>query len=780
MYVIHASQKRIGTNTIMLVLFVLWGIGYSLACPSFVSGQGALIDFRDRATKPLIVNPGQALHSYRVRSLSVDAVLDGQVARVQMSQEFENTSNRTIEASFVFPVAQDGAIDRLTLMVGDKEYEAKLLPKDEARSIYEGYIRRNQDPALLEWLGGGMFRTSVFPIPPGERRVVSIRYTQLCRQYQGLTEWTLPLRNARYTSQALDSLKVNVVIKSQQDIKSVYSPTHALGIERPSDNLARVNLELKQVFPSADLQVFYDVGKQSLGASVVSYRPNEKEDGYFLMLVSPKVQQKKEEAIRKKVVFVVDRSGSMVGKSMEQAKEASKFVVNHLHEGDLFNIVAYDAEIEAFESELQTFNNKTRARALGFIEGLFAGGSTNIDGALTTALNFLKDDQVPGYVVFLTDGKPTRGETSIPKIVENMKQANVGRNRICCFGVGYNVNSLLLDKLGREGFGQSVYVSPEEDIEEKVSLFYSRISSPVMTNVAIDMDVEADRRSNAGVMNRVYPKTIYDVFAGDQMVLVGRYRHSGQAKVIVQGEVNGEQVKMTFPAELSQKSKGAKYAFVEKLWAVRRVGEIIDQIDLHGRNEELLDEMIYLSRKHGILTPYTSFLADENSNVRDLNLARRRVGDQLQGLEEESGEVGFKQRVLKSALQSAGGMGGLSGSGAKPNKDLADSQSAIPAFGVPGQSANADGTVRFKRANAEKAEEVHNLRQIGSKSFYLEGGIWVDSLASDDQVDKPVAVERFSKQYFDLAANFGKELGPVLQLKGKLLVILDGKAYLFN
>ena len=281
--------------------------------------------------------------------------------------------------------------------------------------------------------------------------------------------------------------------------------------------------------------------------------------------------------------------------------------MNHLHEGDLFNIVAYDAEIEAFESELQTFNNETRARALGFIEGLFAGGSTNIDGALTTALNFLKDDQVPGYVVFLTDGKPTRGETSIPKIVENMKQANVGRNRICCFGVGYNVNSLLLDKLGREGFGQSVYVSPEEDIEEKVSLFYSRISSPVMTNVAIDMDVEADRRSNASVMNRVYPKTIYDVFAGDQMVLVGRYRHSGQAKVIVQGEVNGEQVKMTFPAELSQKSKGAKYAFVEKLWAVRRVGEIIDQIDLHGRNEELLDEMIYLSRKHGILTPTLRF-----------------------------------------------------------------------------------------------------------------------------------------------------------------------------
>ncbi|MEE2675929.1 MAG: VIT domain-containing protein, partial [Planctomycetota bacterium] len=548
-----------------------------------VFGQGALIDFRDREPRPQIVNPGQALHAYRVKSLSVDAVIDGQVAQVQIAQEFQNTSNRTIEASFVFPVPQNGAIDRLTLMVGDQEYEAKLLPRDEARSIYEGYIRRNQDPALLEWLGSGMFRTSVFPIPPGQRRVVTIRYSQLCRTYQGLTEWTLPLRNAKYTSNALDGLKVNVLIKSEYDIKSVYSPTHLLGIRRPSDKLARVNLDLKKVIPSSDLQVFYDVGNQALGASVVSYRPNDKEDGYFLMLVAPKVEQKKEETIRKKVVFVIDRSGSMVGKSMEQAKEASKFVVNHLNEGDLFNIVAYDAEVESFEPELQAFSDKTRAQALSFIEGLFAGGSTNIDGAMSTALDFLKGDQLPGYVVFLTDGKPTRGETSIPKIVENMKQANASRNRICCFGVGYQVNSLLLDKLAREGFGQSVYVSPEEDIEEKVAQFYSRISSPVMTNVSINIEVDKQANANSQLMNRVYPKKVYDVFAGDQMVLVGRYRHAGQAKVLVRGDVNGEKLKMDFPTELIKKSKGSKYAFVEKLWAVRRVGEIIDQIDLHGQ-----------------------------------------------------------------------------------------------------------------------------------------------------------------------------------------------------
>ena len=775
---LQTNPSPFGKQSPGMSLLALLIVSLSVGEMPAVFGQGALIDFRERPSRPHIVDAGQALHSYRVTSLTVDAVLEGQVAQVQISQEFQNTSHRTIEASFVFPIPQDGAIERLTLMVGDKEYEAKLLPREEARSIYEGYIRRNQDPALLEWLGSGMFRTSVFPIPPGQRRLVTIRYSQLCRQYRGLTEWNLPLRNAQYTSNRLQGLKINLVIKSEQDIKSVYSPTHTLRIQRPSDNLARVNLDLSNIIPSSDLQVFYDVEDQSLGASVISYRPDEKEDGYFLMLVSPRVEHKKEETIRKKVVFVIDRSGSMVGKSMQQAKEATKFVVNHLNDGDLFNIVAYDAEIEAFEPELQTFNNTSRLNAMSFIEGLFAGGSTNIDGALSTALDFLQEEQLPGYVVFLTDGKPTRGETVISKIVENMKQANISRNRICCFGVGYNVNSLLLDKLAREGFGQSVYVSPEEDIEEKVSHFYSRISSPVMTNISIDVDLDTGRNVQAKVLNRVYPEKVYDVFSGDQMVLVGRYRHAGQAKVIVRGEVNGEKVKMTFPTELVKNSKGSKYAFVEKLWAVRRVGEIIDQVDLYGQNGELMDEMIHLSRKHGILTPYTAYLADENSDIRDLDQARRRVSDRLQGLEQQSGEAGFRQRVMKSALQSAGSMGGLSGGRSSTTNEATDI--ALPTLNIPGQSAHANGTVRFKRPDMEKAEEVRNLRQIGSKSFYRENEVWVDSLATEAQVAQALKVKRFSRQYFDLVARFGKDLGSVLRLEGKTLIILDGNSYLFD
>ena len=145
-----------------------------------------------------------------------------------------------------------------------------------------------------------------------------------------------------------------------------------------------------------------------MAARVLTYKPESKEDGYFLLLVSPEIKRKATKPIKKNVIFVVDRSGSMSGKKIEQAKESLKFVLNNLNDGDLFNIIAYDSSVESFQPELQRFNDDTRDEALGFIEGIYAGGSTNIDGALKSALSQLHDDdERPNYIIFLTDGLPT-------------------------------------------------------------------------------------------------------------------------------------------------------------------------------------------------------------------------------------------------------------------------------------------------------------------------------------------------------------------------------------
>ncbi len=407
--------------------------------------------------------------TYKIKELEVDVKLAEQVAKVQVAQSFVNTGSRPMEVCFVFPLPYDGAVDQLTLLIDGKEFPAKLLPADEARHMYEEIVRKNRDPALLEWMGTGLFKTSVFPVPPGAERKVTLRYSQLCRKTDGLTDFLFPLSTAKYTSHPVESIKFNVAIDSATEIKNVYSPTHAVEINRPDDKHAVVSYKAENKVPSSDFRLFYDVGQGHVGATVLSYRHDTGEDGYFLLLASPEIKAAGDERPKKTVVFVVDRSGSMSGEKIEQAKGAAKFVLNNLREGDLFNIIAFDSEVESWKPELQKYNDETRKAALGFIEGIYAGGSTNIDGALEAAFAPLHDSGRPTIVLFLTDGLPTVGEQNEAKIIENAKKYNHVNARVFTFGVGYDLNSRLLDKLAREGFGQSEFVRPNENIEDRVS-----------------------------------------------------------------------------------------------------------------------------------------------------------------------------------------------------------------------------------------------------------------------------------------------------------------------
>ncbi len=209
-----------------------------------------------------------------------------------------------------------------------------------------------------------------------------------------------------------------------------------------------VSYTANDTIPSDDFRLLYDVGPGIVGTRVISYRPKAGEDGYFLLLASPQISADEAQRPKKTVVLALDRSGSMSGQKIDQAKAAAKFVINNLHEGDLFNLIAYDTEVESWRPELQKYSDDTRKAALGFIEGIYAGGSTNIDGALSTALKQLQDSSRPNFVIFLTDGIPTVGETNEAKIVAHARENNRLHAHIFDFGVGYDVNSRLLDKLG--------------------------------------------------------------------------------------------------------------------------------------------------------------------------------------------------------------------------------------------------------------------------------------------------------------------------------------------
>jgi Ca-activated chloride channel family protein len=748
-------------------------------------------------------------HSYVIREIRIDSRVRDQVAEVQVSQTFHNPGSFQLEAEFLFPLPEEGAIQNFVLMVDGRELTGRLMPKDEARRIYEEVVRSKRDPALLEYMGRGLYRTSVFPIPPGADRKVTMRYTQLCKRDRDVLTFSYPLGTQKFTTKPIERLIVSASINSREAIKSVYCPSDDVAIERFGDREVRVNLERHDILPSKDFRLVYTLADGALGASVLSVRPTDSEDGYFLVLASPEVKPPDVRPLPKTVIFVIDRSGSMAGKKIEQARRTLKSVLNNLRDDDVFNIVVYDDRAESFKPELQRYGPNIRNEAERFVDNIREGGSTNIDSALKTALAMIHDTSRPSYILFLTDGLPTAGETRELSIAENCRQANPHRARIFSFGVGYDVNARLLDRLSGGNSGTSEYVKPDEDIETHVGRFYSKMTSPVLADIHLEL---------AGIdVNRTYPRDIPDLFDGGQIVWAGRYRQSGRSTIRVTGKVGGERRSQEFPAELAGASYGSGYDFVERLWAVRRLGDLIDQIDLHGQNRELVDELVALSTKYGILTPYTSFLADERVQIHALGENRQRTGQALQSLSAVGGQAGVILREDKQALMQAprapvvenqlrermalstGASEALHDAELQPNVRRLERGEIAPearasmkarmagraggdALGravTRGANGLAGGGVNFFHLSPDQAARSApgKVRQIGSKTFYWKSDRWVDASVTPEDEKKATVVHQFSDEYFRLARTQKAEYNQYFSLAEPVTVKLDGTVY---
>jgi Ca-activated chloride channel homolog len=749
--------------------------------PRDLPGQGFLLhedhDHRYRLPRhhwphPPVRPPEPQPITWHIKALSIDSKIEDQVAITQVSQTFRNTGSRQIEASFVFPLPHDGAVDKMTFLVDGKEYEATLLDAQKAREIYEGYIRRNQDPALLEWLGQGMFKTSVFPIPPGAERTVQIRYTQLIRQDTGVNDLLVPLSAARFTDKPVEKFSLRAAITTTAKLKNIYSPTHQVQIDRSGDNSAVVKLEADNVVPTTDFRLMYSSDDRSVGASLLSYWPEGDDSGYFTLLASPEIKPADGPVPPKCVIFVVDRSGSMSGDKIEQARGAARFVLSNLRENDLFNIIAYDSNVETFRPELQRFTPQALNEANAYVDGLFAGGSTNIDGALQTALGMVQDKSIATWIVFLTDGLPTTGEQNELRIAANSKKANKNEARVISFGVGYDVNSRLLDRLSRENRGQSQYVRPDENLEEHVARLYAKLAAPVMTDIQIDYVFEGAAVAE-NLVNRVYPAGKLDLFAGQQLVLCGRYRGKGPAKIRMSGKVGEEPRVVEFDVRFAEPSKSSQYSFTARLWATRRIGEILDVIDLEGKNQELIDELVRLSTSHGILTPYTSWIADDQGGAdqftrRESNNAM--TGENLSRLEESEGQSGFAQRGFKQGLIA----------GAAPAGEALDKGG-----GGGGTIADEVMSLGLDKPGQRPVGEV--VRNSGKDNAYLRGKYLIASNALDidpeKDKDKINNLQRYTDEYFELLKSTTVEENQLLALQGadeELLVRIQGKVYLIR
>ncbi len=767
----HQGRSTFGRNWKWVFSFVAF---WQLVSIAF--GQGFIIHEHDPHFR--IPRPWHPQHrSYRVKELSVDANIKDQIASTSVTQVFENTGSVPIEATFVFPLPYEGAVDKMTFLVDGREIEAKLLPADQARSIYEGYVRRNQDPALLEWMGSGLFKSSVFPIPVGQSRTVTLRYSQLLRRDQRMTDYVFPMSAAKYTSQPLEKLSLRIAIEAGEEIKSIYSPSHEIQLNRDDQRHAVVRHTAEKIVPSSDFRLVFDVAAGKLSANVLSYWPEGEDQGYFLMLASPEFKNSSEIPLRKTVIFVVDQSGSMSGQKIDQAREAAKFVLQNLRPDDLFNIVRYENQVVSLAPELQRFNESSRESAVGFINSINSGGGTNIDGALKAAMGMITTGDDPPYVVFLTDGLPTVGETNELRIAKNCQEANKFGARLISFGVGFDVNSRLLDRLARENSGQSEYVTPNENIETVVGNLYKKISAPVLTKLDLKFNFPSAVATDGDVANRIYPQKLTDLFSGSQLVVVGRYKKSGPAKIKLSGQVSKKEEAFEFDVNLAERGQHNSNQFVRQLWAVRRIGEIIDLIDLNGRNEELVNELVELSIRHGIVTPYTSYLADENQRANQLSDFRGNAEEAAQsfgGLERQaSGAEAFGLRLRKQEMKNADLAAQLPASAALPARER-------PSVGLGGGGGGGgDGEATGPQSG------LQGIRKVGNVTIYQRGNLLIADNASKIDIEKDQTVtkiKKFSDEYFKLIEQNTADENLIIaqQEHEEMLIVLRGKAYLIQ
>jgi len=651
----------------------------------------------------------------------VEVEIDNQVAQVKIDQAFLNEADFPLEGTYIFPLPEDAAISDFAMYVDGERLEGRILDKEEARAIYEDIVRRRQDPALLEYVGRNMFQAQVFPIPAHSERRIQIAYTQVLSQNGGLVRFVYPLNTEKFSPLPLEEVTINVEIRSQAPIKAVYSPSHDIAINRLSETEVTASYEANDVTPSTDFDLFYSLSSDNIGASLTTYRQGG-EDGFFLLLVAPKADLGQQEVVAKDVMVVVDVSGSMEGEKLAQVQEAVQFILDHLNPDDRFNILAFSTSIDLYAPTLQSASHAEEAA--DFVQDLTAHGGTNINDALLEALEKLPGER-PEIIIFLTDGQPTVGIQEAGPIIANVGEAAGSTVRLFAFGVGDDVNTILLDSIAQENRGASDYVRPGEDIDQTVSGFYEKVSTPVLTDISLDF-------GDINVLD-VYPQPVPDLFAGSQLVVVGRYRGEGTVTLRLSGEVNGEEqtfsyTDQVFPAESEEMD------FLPRLWATRKIGYLLNQIRLYGTEQELVDEIVELSLRYGVMTPYTSFL-----------------------VEEEDIEIFSDEGREKAASDLAGEMPGI----------------MAPAVGSAAVE-NAETIQLYGQAEAVVDSGSAWAKVVGDKTFVKRDDAWIDSRYQEGMDITKIGFG--SDNYYQLLGQ-RPDWGAYFALGEHVIFVADGQAY---
>ena len=632
----------------------------------------------------------------------------------------------------LLPVPDGAAVHSFLFEGTAAEPTARLLPAAEARRTYDEIVARIKDPALLEFAGFQLIRSSVFPVEAGGRQRLRISYDQVLEVDGDRVDYVLP-RSESLAGRV--PWQVRVQLREGRPISMVYSPSHELTVLEQTAERTRVVTKPSSALEPGAFRLSYLVEGSGVSASLLAYPDPTVGGGYFLLMAGmPARLADADQRLRREVTLVLDRSGSMAGEKLDQARKAALQVIEGLAEDETFNIVDYASQVASFAPHSVPANAKNRLQAREYLASLRPTGGTNIHDALLTALRQPTRDGYLPITLFLTDGLPTVGRTSEIEIREMVAAANTAERRVFTFGVGEDVNVPLLDRVSDSTRATSTFVLPGEDVELKVAKVYQELYGPVLSDIELEV-VNDDGSTDTRLVRELLPQRLPDLFEGDHLVLLGQYREERPVRFRLKGNFLGEERVFAFQFDLAKSS--TDNAFVPRLWAARRIAFLADQIRQAGaaitanplaagganlfndpRYRELSEEILRLSTRFGILSEYTSFLATEGT---DLGSWGGLVAACNLGLN----DLAVLNRFGESAVQQG--------------RNFNDRK----------QQATVNYGNAFWVGNEEKTS-FSNVQQICDRAFFKRGDRWIDSnLIEGEEQLEPTAVYAFGSEAHD-------------------------------
>jgi Ca-activated chloride channel family protein len=721
---------------------------------------GALILSRMGGATGLLLPRDRDLPALGIKSHRVEVEIKDGVATTELTEVFYNSTKRQLEATFIFPVPTEAALTDFALYINGTRTSGKVINAEEARQTYEEIVRRMRDPGLLEYIGQRMLKMRVFPIPPNSTRKIEVRYSQTVPFDAGLYRYTFPLKTGEKASRVLEDFTFQVDIHSRHDLANIYSPSHRIGVSRKDAHHAVVGFEESEALLNRDFRLYFSVTQKEFGLNLLTYR-EKGEDGYFALMLAPRLGIEQQDVMPKDVCFAIDTSGSMLQEErMNSAKDALRFCLNALGKRDLFALVPFSTGVETFQDELQPASQPNVKKALGYVEDLEARGGTNLAGAVVRALKLAPDGDRPYIVVVITDGQPTIGVVEPGNIVAEVKNANARNARVFTFGTAESLDVPLLDSIAEVTGGYSQYVAPGRAIEAEISAFFRKVSHPVLTNLKLDF----------GTINvrDVWPAQLPDLFRGSQVLAFGRYSDSGEVAVRLSGTMKDK--KRTFAYDANFPRTDPDNAFVSHLWAQRKIAYLLDELRLHGEKKELRDEVIRLSKEYGIATPYTSYLVleDEDQYVRHGLVDREALRAAGRAGPSPTSEPEAPARKLRRQeareLQNSGAYFGGAADAAAPRggRKAVDISETMRRWKEV-RTAEEGGLTRARTT----------LKRVDDKTFVRIRGVYVDTDFREDL--KELRIRFGSPAYFAVLRAL-PELKPYLSVGAHLILVRGDRA----